>query len=619
MVSAISALLVLPWIFAGVILFSGDRVRSMVIQAGTLILSLLALAVYMDMGTAPVKFDAPIDFLLLIADFALLVYFVKQGMNYKNKLVWFFALTQILLLTVLLFVVPSGHVDNFYVDELSAFMYLLINFVGGVIVVYAVQYMRDEDCDDDRKRYFLAILMAFLGAMNLIVSVDNIKWFFLFFEVTTLASYLLIRFRMDEVSVGNALRALWMNQIGGVAILIGLIGASIAYDTIYFSVIMSQEMGLMVLFPIAFLSIAALVKGAQLPFDKWLLGAMVAPTPVSAILHSATMVKIAPFLIIKLSPVLAGTVAGNFVMILGGFVFAAASVIALSRENFKEVLAYSTIGLLGLMCLMAAIGTPLAITVAMMLIAFHGAAKALLFMEAGILEKVYHAKYLPQMSQLVEKAPASTMVIIFGFICLTLPPFGAFFGKWLAIEAAAFSAMGQLDMVISLFFIIAGSVVLTMLYFRVVGVILIKDGAVMNFSKEKIPYIYKYSTGLLCLFLFFSAVLIGPASEGVFAKVAESLTGQSAGIMMTSMTHLQFGVTNVSVWVVLLALAFIITPLVFYFVHFKNVDRVKEYACAEKMELGFSAYYFDIFERNAVYLRLAGAALFLLIVIGGGF
>lgn len=618
MVSLISALLVLPWIFAGLVLVLPDKARSILIQIGTLSLGLIAVLAWMGMGKGAVTFDAPIDEILLVADFALLVYFVKQGFHHQRILVWGLALLQIALLVGLLFVKPHEAVNNFYVDNLSVFMYLLINIVGGVIVVYAIQYMRDEECSDSQKRYFLAILLGFLGTMNFIVSVDNIKWFFLLFEMTTLASYLLIRFRMDEISINNALRALWMNQIGGVAILLGLIGTSLTYGTVHFSTILNQDLSLALLLPVAFLSIAALVKGAQLPFDKWLLGAMVAPTPVSAILHSATMVKIAPFLIIKLSPVLAGTAVGAFVALLGGFVFVSASVIGLSRDNFKEILAYSTVGLLGLMITMGAIGTTLSITVAIMLILFHGIAKALLFLEAGILEKVYHAKYLEQMNRLVEKAPRTTMVIIFGFICLTLPPFGAFFGKWLAVEAASFSSLYQLDMVAILFLVIIGSVVLTLLYFRVVGVILAKDGAKMNFVKEEMPYIYKFSTGLYVIMLLATAVLIAPFTELMFAPIAKTLTHQAELIYLKDWFTLVFGFTQVSIWVVFVALALMLIPIVFYFFHFENVDRVKEYACAERMDLSLSSYFFDIFERNANKLRLTGSVMMVLILAAGG-
>jgi ech hydrogenase subunit A len=218
--------------------------------------------------------------------------------------------------------------------------------------------------------------------MNLIVIANSILLFFFLFEMTTLASYLLIAFRNDEVSRANALQALWMNQIGGVVILLGALVAIIGFKTVMFDTLL-QSSGGMVLFSIALLSMAALIKGASIPFEGWLLGAMVAPTPVSAMLHSATMVKIAPYLILKLAPALAVSMVGSLISIIGALVFVAASYLALSRSVLKEILGYSTVALLGLMMALAAIGTEESIALAMALMLFHALSKALLFSRQG--------------------------------------------------------------------------------------------------------------------------------------------------------------------------------------------------------------------------------------------
>lgn len=617
MVSLITALLVLPWVFAALVLFLPDRFRSILIQVGSLLLSILAILTWVGMGNEAVTFDAPIDELLLIADFVLLVYFVKQGFHYKKFLVWGLALLQIALLAGLLFIKPHEAINNFYVDSLSVFMYLLINIVGGIIVVYAVQYMRDEECSDSKKRYFLAILLGFLGTMNFIVSVDNIKWFFLLFEMTTLASYLLIRFRMDEISLDNALRALWMNQIGGIAILFALIFASLSYGTVHFSVLLAKgSEATLTLLPFAMLAIAAMVKGAQIPFDKWLLGAMVAPTPVSAILHSATMVKIAPFVIIKISPVIAGTITGQLVMLIGGLVFVAAGLIALNRDIFKEVLAYSTIALLGLMIMLGAMGSTLSITAALILIIFHGIAKALLFMEAGVLEKIYHAKYLQQADCLNERAPKTTFMILLGFTSLTLPPYGAFVGKWLAIEQASMAAGESLLHLMMLLAIVLGSVVLSLIYFRILGVILVKRGSFMKFDAEKLPYLYELTTYSLGWLLIITALTIAPLSEHFFGAVAHTVTQQVVMLSAEGWT-LVFGNAVIPMWYVLIAMGFLLLPMGVYFIHLRGMDRVKEYACAERMEINFSPYFFDISAKYGNQMKIIGIVLFALTAIGG--
>lgn len=166
------------------------------------------------------------------------------------------------------------------------------------------------------------------------------------------------------------------------AVLLGVLFALSSEGTLSLGALIASPLG-PVLFALSLLAAAAFVKGAAIPFDRWLLGAMVAPTPVSAMLHSATMVKIAPFLILKLSPAIAGTLTGALVGLTGVAVFAAAGFLALSRDAFKEILGYSTIALLGLMSGLAALGGDAA-KVAMLLMLFHALSKALLIFAATL-------------------------------------------------------------------------------------------------------------------------------------------------------------------------------------------------------------------------------------------
>ncbi|MBK7098479.1 MAG: hypothetical protein IPH58_09140 [Sphingobacteriales bacterium] len=177
-----------------------------------------------------------------------------------------------------------------------------------------------------------------MAAMNLLAAADNLEYFYFFFELTTLASYLLIRFRKDEESKKNALTALWMNLIGGLAIL-GAIAYAIftpGYGVPSFSSLLANAPTVGIILPFALLAIAGLIKGAQYPFSKWLIGAMVAPTPVSALLHSSTMVKIAPFIILRISPAIKGTNVGLVIIGLTAFVFIAAAIGALAQNTFKK-------------------------------------------------------------------------------------------------------------------------------------------------------------------------------------------------------------------------------------------------------------------------------------------
>ena len=132
--------------------------------------------------------------------------------------------------------------------------------------------------------------------------------------------------------------------------------------------------------PLALIAVAGLTKAAQMPFSTWLTGAMVAPTPVSALLHSSTMVKAGVYLLVLFAPLFSQTWVGVFLALIGAFTFVVTSALAISQSNAKKVLAYSTIANLGLITACAGIGTPEAIMAAILLIIFHAVSKALLFL-----------------------------------------------------------------------------------------------------------------------------------------------------------------------------------------------------------------------------------------------
>ena len=372
-----------------------------------------------------INFDKPFSIALpeysdkavMIADILLLVYFAFIAIKRKSVLVGLLTIGQAIALGYLINLLGKHEsnlvVPQLYIDRLSLFMFLLINIVSGIIATYSLQYIDEEDCSPFRKRFFMFTMLWFIGVMNLVVSADNLEYFFLFFELTTLASYLFISFRKDAESVGNALRALWMNQIGGIAILGAMIYSlsTTGYETISFQTLVKLAPSVGLLLPLALLAVAALIKGAQMPFSSWLLGAMVAPTPVSALLHSSTMVKIAPFIILRLAPAIKGTSLSLVIIALTGFVFLAAAISALAQDNFKRILAFSTVSLLGLMILMAAIGTETAVVTSLILILFHGISKCMLFLNAGVLEKKFHLKSALDMDRLAESGPFTAFIV----------------------------------------------------------------------------------------------------------------------------------------------------------------------------------------------------------------
>ncbi|MDR3162649.1 MAG: hypothetical protein LBT81_02165 [Helicobacteraceae bacterium] len=540
------------------------------------------------------------------ADFALLVFFVYAGIRSKSALVWGIAALQIVLLAYVEF---SGHSFGAYpeitVDRLTLAMWLLISFVGGAIAFYSITYMDYERSSERKKTAFSAILLGFIGVMNLLVAADSIPVFFLLFELTTLASFILIGWRGDETAVSNSIRALWMNQIGGAALLAGMITLLFAGKPLFFSpLIGAGDIGGGVLAAFSLMSAAALVKGAQMPFDRWLLGAMVAPTPVSAILHSSTMVKIAPFMILKFAPLIAGTYLAVTLSYFGGFVFVTAAALALGRKVFKEILAYSTISLLGLMILLASVGTPLSIAAAIAILLFHGATKAMLFMEAGVIEKLFYMKRITEMGGLIVRAPMSVFLILFGFASVTLPPFGALVGKWIAIEASVSGKFAFL-------FIVLGSVVITLLYFKAVCFLLGKSGSEVGLRVEKQPFVFSRINGLIGFVLVATALFIAPFLVIMISPIASELTSSPTGMALDGLSLvLPFG--RLEFWQIASCwLLFVALPLL-AFRTIGRADRAMEYSGGERLNMPSVTFFFS---PNLGIMRVLTVVSFLFLVV----
>nr|MBU9937642.1 hypothetical protein [Ferruginibacter sp.] len=499
---------------------------------------------------------------------------------------------------------------------LSAFMFLLINVISGIIAIYSLRYIDEEHCSSFRKKHFLSILFWFIAVMNLVVSSNNLEYFFLFFELTTLASFLLIGFRKDELSVKNALTALWMNQVGGVAILAAIFFIIYnGYGEATFSNLLAHASASGILLPLALLSVAALIKGAQLPFSKWLLGAMVAPTPVSALLHSSTMVKIAPFIILRLSPALKDTPVATVVIALTGFVFVAAAISALSQDNFKRILAYSTIALLALMIMMAAVGTPVTIVAALVLILFHGMSKCLLFLNAGILERVFHLKQSSDMDRLGESGPFTSLVITIGFMSLLLPPFGAFIGKWLSIETlGALATDKKLLGALVIVAVAGGGAVLSLLYFKVMGLLIARTGDHDKIRFEKTGLVYAGTMYVLLGLIILSVLGLPLLLTGYFVPVASQTLGMPVAVVMDGW-NMHIGAMKLPMVPLLIALFLLpVTIITALFIRFKNVDRVKEYMCGEKINYSFSSFYFST-DRATPYFTTTGILFFVALIV----
>lgn len=610
--SLVVTLFLVPVIVSALLLLLPRKWTPALIITSSLFLSGTALYLYITINeTLFFRVPAIVNDIVAGADIVLLLFFGWVAVKNKNILVGMMSLLQLAGLLYLLNSVHGSQPVPFMVDKLSLFMFLLINCISGVIAVYSIRYIGEENCSVFRKKYFLSTIFWFIAVMNLLVATDNLEYFFLFFEGTTLASFLLIGFRKDTVSVKNALTALWMNQAGGLAIL-----ASVFFIHYYglgqatFTNLLAQAKAPGVLLPLALLCIAALIKGAQLPFSNWLLGAMVAPTPVSALLHSSTMVKIAPFIILRLSPALKDTAVADVLIALTGFVFLAAAIGALAQDNFKRILAHSTISLLALMIMMAAVGKPVTVTASLILLLFHGISKSLLFLNAGILEKVFHLRTSSEMDRLGETGPFTALVIMIGFMSLLLPPFGAFIGKWMSIESLGALArdkrvLGALVMVA----VAGGGAVLSLLYFKVMGVLIARSGREDTIRFEKTGPYYAISTYCLLGILLATVIGLPLLLSNYFVPVAAQVSGNPFALV-TEGWNMYVGSMKLPLLPMLIAFLLLpATVIAAMFIRFSKVDRAKEYMCGEKLNYSFSTFYFST-ERAMPYFMVAGVLFF---------
>jgi ech hydrogenase subunit A len=390
-----------------------------------------------------------------ILDFLMLCFFVYAGISLRNVLVFIFALLQLAPLAYWEFVMKAKPVVEpaFVVDHLAIVMVLIISVIGSLICVFGIKYIQDHEehahLKKSRQSRFLFWMVIFLGAMNGLVCANNLYWLYFFWEMTTLCSFQLIGHDLTKEALNNAARALWMNSLGGVAFVFGIIylymnaGGPAALSMQ--ALIKGSMPQVIVVLPIALLCFTGFTKAAQLPFQSWLLGAMVAPTPVSALLHSSTMVKAGVYLVVRLAPSFSqahlgtmGVFLGEIIALVGGFTFLGASALAISQHTGKKVLAYSTIANLGLIIACAGINTPLSIAAAIILIIFHAVSKALLFLCAGTIEHIIWSREIDDMEALADKAPMTTLITGLGMLSMFLPPFGMLLGKWMAIEATTF-------------------------------------------------------------------------------------------------------------------------------------------------------------------------------------
>ncbi|ENV91325.1 monovalent cation/H+ antiporter subunit A [Acinetobacter bereziniae] len=328
---------------------------------------------------------------------------------------------------------PQIGIDfSFRLDALSLIFSLLITGIGTLIYIYAYYYLNPKNSLS--KLY--SLLMLFMAAMLGISLSNNLIILLVFWELTSISSFLLVGYWSNyEAAQRGARMAMTITGMGGLAmlggfILIGHIAGTYQIDQLTTMTTTIQNSGLFVP-ALLLILLGAFTKSAQFPFHFWLPNAMAAPTPVSAYLHSATMVKAGIFLVARLLPIFVGSALfHNLVTTIGLFTLCMAAFFAIFKEDLKGLLAYSTISHLGLIMCLLGIGSPLAVAAAIFHIINHATFKAALFMIAGIIDHESGTRDLRKLSGLWQLLPfTATLTMITAASMAGVPLTNGFISK----------------------------------------------------------------------------------------------------------------------------------------------------------------------------------------------
>jgi len=327
--------------------------------------------------------------------------------------------------------VGALHIDfGLKLDALSMMMLLVVTGVGGAIHIYSVGYMRE---DSGFSRFF-AELSLFTFSMLGIVLAGNFIEMFIFWELVGVSSYLLIGFWFEKASAGDAAKKAFItNRLGDFGFLLGILMVWGILGSLNFSALHGQlaqnpaALGTMATIAGLLVFCGAVGKSAQFPLHVWLPDAMEGPTPVSALIHAATMVAAGVYMLCRVFFILNAD-ALHVIAYIGGFTSLLAALIAIQQDDIKRIIAYSTLSQLGYMVMAVGLSGP---TAAMFHLTTHAFFKALLFLAAGsVILGMHHEQDIWQMGNLRKKMPTTFWTFLVGALALSgIPPFSGFYSK----------------------------------------------------------------------------------------------------------------------------------------------------------------------------------------------
>lgn len=366
---------------------------------------------------------------------------------------------------------------GFLIDRLTVFMLIVVNFVSLMVHIYSIGYM---DGDPGYQRFF-SYISGFTFSMLSLVMANNFLLLFFGWEAVGLVSYLLIGFWFKRESANYAsLKAFIANRVGDLGFMLGVAGVLMYFGTLDYAPVFQQMSGFaaqnhtMVIWGHSqwnvitviclLLFVGAIGKSAQIPLHIWLEGSMEGPTPISALIHAATMVTAGVFMVARLSPMFEfSQVALSTVLVIGAATCFFMGILGIVQMDIKRVVAYSTLSQLGYM--MAAQGAS-AFSLGMFHLMSHAAFKALLFLSAGsVIVAMHHEQDMKHMGGLWRYMPVTYVCMLIGALALVaMPPFAGFFSKDLIIEAVEQTTIPGHS--IATFFVVGGTFITALYTFR---------------------------------------------------------------------------------------------------------------------------------------------------------
>ena len=416
---------------------------------------------------------------------------------------------------------------GFLIDELSAVMMVVVTFVSLMVHVYTIGYMHD---DPGYTRFF-SYISLFTFAMLMLVMSNNFLQLFFGWEAVGLLSYLLIGFWFERESANFAsLKAFLVNRVGDLGFILGIaailyVFGSLDYAAVFASapqhatetmtgILGSQWSWLTIICLLLF--VGAMGKSAQVPLHVWLPDSMEGPTPISALIHAATMVTAGIFMVARMSPLFELSQTALLVVLMVGAVTAISmALVALVQNDIKRVVAYSTLSQLGYMTV--ALGAS-AYSIAIFHLVTHAFFKALLFLAAGsVIIALHHEQDMRRMGALWKRMPVTYLTALIGSLALVgIPPFAGFFSKDAIIEAVALSHTPAAKFV---YVVVVVGVFLTALYsFRMIFMVFHGPSRLSEDNRthaHESPWVVTVPLILLAIpSVLAGLVLVGPALSG---------------------------------------------------------------------------------------------------------